>query len=105
MTYGEKLKSPRRSRDKFTKKWDKIKQAAGLGEIEFHDLRRTFGSMQADAGVPIKALQEMYNHSNIDTTVKSIVKRRHGEVVIHYIAANTLYFLLCCLYSCIESSL
>ncbi len=59
---------------KFSKKWEVIRKRAGLEDIEFHDLRRTFGSMQADAGVPIKALQEMYNHANIETTMKHYIK-------------------------------
>lgn len=64
---------------KFSKKWYVIKKRAGLEDIEFHDLRRTFGSMQADAGVPIKALQEMYNHANIETTMKHYIKTDESE--------------------------
>jgi len=66
-------------RYKFSKKWETIKSQAGLPDIEFHDLRRTFGSMQADAGVPIKALQEMYNHSNIETTMKHYIRTEESE--------------------------
>jgi len=61
------------------RRWNKIKAMAGLPNIEFHDLRRTFGSMQADAGVPIKALQEMYNHSSIETTMKHYIKTGESE--------------------------
>jgi len=64
----------------WSKKWYSILEKAKLKKpnekpiIEFHDLRRTFGSMQADAGVPIKALQEMFNHSNIETTMKHYIR-------------------------------
>lgn len=64
---------------KFSKRWYTIKKRAGLEDINFHDLRRTFGSMQASAGVPIKALQEMYNHSSIDTTMKHYIKTDDAE--------------------------
>jgi len=64
---------------KFSKKWETIRKRAGLSDIEFHDLRRTFGSMQADAGVPIKALQEMYNHANIETTMKHYIRTDESE--------------------------
>jgi integrase len=64
---------------KFTKQWDTIRKRAGLEDIDFHDLRRTFGSLQADAGVPIKALQEMYNHSSIETTMRHYITTGEGE--------------------------
>jgi len=47
--------------------------ADGKTTIEFHDLRRTFASIQADAGVPIKAVQELMNHSKIETTMKHYI--------------------------------
>jgi integrase len=66
-------------RGKFSNKWNTIRQRARLEDINFHDLRRTFGSLQADAGVPIKALQEMYNHSNIETTMEHYIATGEGE--------------------------
>jgi len=64
---------------KWTKKWYTITKRAGLEDLDFHDLRKTFGSMQADAGVPIKALQEMYNHANIETTMKHYIRTDESE--------------------------
>lgn len=64
---------------KWSKKWQTIIANAKLTKITPHDLRRTFGSMQADAGVPIKALQEMYNHSSIETTMKHYIKTKESE--------------------------
>ena len=68
---------------KFTKKWYTIKKRAGLEDIEFHDLRRTWGSMQAEAGVSLKTLQDGYKHSSITTTAQSYIvigdtKKREG---------------------------
>lgn len=63
----------------WSQKWYTILRRAGLGRVEFHDLRRTFGSLQADAGVPIKALQEMYNHASIETTMKHYIKTDESE--------------------------
>jgi integrase len=35
---------------------------AGVREIRFHDLRHTFGTRMAAAGVPIRTLQEWMGH-------------------------------------------
>lgn len=60
----------------FTKKWESIKKRAGLEDIQFHDLRRTWGSLQADEGVSMKTLQNGYNHSTIVTTAQSYIKMK-----------------------------
>jgi integrase len=44
-------------------------KAAGLDESHrFHDLRHTFGTTMASAGVPMRALQEWMGHADIQTT-------------------------------------
>ena len=59
----------------WSKKWYKILDMAGLrGKIEFHDLRRTFASRQADAGTPIAAVQAMLQHSDVKTTMKHYIR-------------------------------
>lgn len=63
----------------FTKKWYEIKKRAGLADIEFHDLRRTFGSMQASKGVSIKTLQDMYKHSSVETTMTHYITTNDNE--------------------------
>ena len=60
-------------------KWRTLRERAKLTDITFHDLRRTFGSLQADAGVPIKALQEMYLHSSIETTMNHYITTDDAE--------------------------
>ena len=43
--------------------------AAGLDTAHrFHDLRHTFGTAMAAAGVPMRTLQEWMGHRDIDTT-------------------------------------
>jgi integrase len=44
-------------------------EAAELREVRFHDLRHSFGTCMAAAGVPIRTLQEWMGHSNIQTTL------------------------------------
>jgi integrase len=43
---------------------------AGVREIRFHDLRHTFGTRMAGAGVPMRTLQEWMGHSDLTTTLR-----------------------------------
>ena len=44
-------------------------KAAGLDERHrFHDLRHTFGTQMAAAGVPLRTLQEFLGHRDLTTT-------------------------------------
>lgn len=42
---------------------------AGIREIRFHDLRHTFGTRMAAAGVPLRTLQEWMGHRDFKTTL------------------------------------
>jgi integrase len=42
---------------------------AGVRRVRFHDLRHTFGTRMAAAGVPIRTLQEWMGHADIKTTL------------------------------------
>jgi integrase len=45
-------------------------KAAGLNQTHrFHDLRHTFGTRAAAAGVPIRTLQEWLGHRDFSTTL------------------------------------
>jgi integrase len=46
----------------------KALKAAGLPQHRFHDLRHTFGTACAAAGVPMRTLQEWMGHADIQTT-------------------------------------
>ena len=42
--------------------------AAGLRDVTFHELRHTFGTQLAAAGVPLRAIQEWMGHADAKTT-------------------------------------
>jgi integrase len=44
-------------------------RAAGVREVRFHDLRHTFGTRMAGAGVPLRTLQEWMGHRDFQTTL------------------------------------
>ncbi len=52
-------------RTKFNyRKWRKICKLAGLGDLKFHDLRKTFGSLLAQNGVSTAVTQKLLEHSS-----------------------------------------
>ena len=44
-------------------------RAAGVRDVRFHDLRHTFGTRMAAAGVPLRTLQEWLGHRDFTTTL------------------------------------
>jgi integrase len=44
-------------------------ERAGLRRLRFHDLRHTFGTHCASAGVPLRTLQEWLGHRDFQTTL------------------------------------
>jgi integrase len=52
------------------KRWRKIREAAGLTDLKFHDLRKTFGSMLAQRGVSTAVTQRLLEHSSSTLTNK-----------------------------------
>jgi integrase len=54
---------------KLRKRYKKALKAAALRAIRFHDLRHTFGTLCAAAGVPMRTLQEWMGHRDIKTTL------------------------------------
>jgi integrase len=42
---------------------------AGVRRVRFHDLRHTFGTRMAAAGVPMRSLQEWMGHRDLRTTL------------------------------------
>lgn len=57
-------------RDDIKKLWTRIKKAANIRpEIRFHDIRHTFGTL-ATATLPVKVVQKMMTHKNIQTTLR-----------------------------------
>ena len=54
---------------KVLKRFKEALDAAGLRRLRFHDLRHTFGTRMAAAGVPMRTLQEWLGHRDIKTTM------------------------------------
>jgi len=52
------------------KRWRKICEDAGLADLRFHDLRKTFGSMLAQNGVSTAVTQKLLEHSSPRLTNK-----------------------------------
>jgi integrase len=56
-------------RSKVLKRFKGALLAAGVREVRFHDLRHTFGTRMAAAGVPMRTLQEWLGHRGFATTL------------------------------------
>jgi integrase len=60
-------------RSKLSKRWRATAKRAGVctdkRQVRFHDLRHTFGTRMAAAGVPMRTLQEWMGHRDFKTTL------------------------------------
>ena len=54
---------------KVLKRFKTALDSAGVRRLRFHDLRHTFGTQMAAAGVPMRTLQEWLGHRDIKTTM------------------------------------
>ena len=55
--------------DRFSpRKWGAIRHKAGLPELKFHDLRKTFASLLAQRGVSTAVTQRLLEHSTPQLT-------------------------------------
>jgi len=72
--------------DRFSpKKWETIRRKAGLPELKFHDLRKTFASLLAQRGVSTAVTQRLLEHStpqltndiytNVDPVLRQAIER------------------------------
>ena len=48
--------------------WENARRRAGLEDLTFHDLRRTFGTRLLEAGVDIVTISKLYGHSSVLVT-------------------------------------
>jgi integrase len=55
-------------RSKLTRRFKKAIRRAGVREITFHELRHTFGTRMAAAGVPLRTIQHWMGHADAKTT-------------------------------------
>jgi integrase len=56
-------------RSKLLKRYKAALRRAGVRDVRFHDLRHTFGTRMAAAGVPMRTLQEWMGHRDFKTTL------------------------------------
>ncbi len=56
-------------RSRLLKRYKAALKAAGVREVRFHDLRHTFGTRMAGAGVAMRTLQEWMGHRDFKTTL------------------------------------
>ncbi|MEW4490235.1 tyrosine-type recombinase/integrase [Thalassoglobus sp. JC818] len=49
----------------------RVKEQAGIENLRFHDLRRTLGAWQNNAGTPTRIIQNTLGHADIGTTAKA----------------------------------
>jgi integrase len=56
-------------RSRLFKRFKAVAVAAGFPALRFHDLRHTFGTRMAAAGVPLRTLQEWMGHRDFKTTL------------------------------------
>ena len=86
--YGLDIGQEKLFRTKFNhRKWRKICMEAGLSELKFHDLRRTFCSLLAQNGVSTAVTQRLLEHSspnltnkvytNVDPVLRQAVEQLH----------------------------
>ncbi|UTI66283.1 site-specific integrase [Paraconexibacter antarcticus] len=54
---------------KLRKRFKDALTTAGVRQVRFHDLRHTFGTQAAAAGVPLRTLQEWMGHRDYKTTL------------------------------------
>src|SRR6476620_275587 len=52
---------------------------AGITNFTFHDLRHTFGTRLADAGVDVVKIKELIGHASIMTTMRYIHATDQGK--------------------------
>ncbi len=52
---------------------------AGITNLTFHDLRHTFGTRLADAGVDVVKIKELMGHASIATTMRYIHATDQGK--------------------------
>ena len=69
LVFGHPLLGKPLDRSKVLKRFKAALVAAAVREVRFHDLRHTFGTRMAAAGVPMRTLQEWLGHRDFATTL------------------------------------
>jgi integrase len=68
-------------------RYKRARDAAGLRPLRFHDLRHTYGSLLAAAGVPVTEIQAAMGHADLQTTARYLHARQASEQVDRFARA------------------
>jgi integrase len=68
-------------------RFKRARDAAGLRPLRFHDLRHTYGSLLAAAGVPVTEIQAAMGHADLQTTARYLHARQASEQVDRFARA------------------
>jgi integrase len=68
-------------------RFKRARNAAGLRPLRFHDLRHTYGSLLAAAGVPVTDIRQAMGHADLQTTSRYLHARQAGEQVERFARA------------------
>ena len=69
LVFGHPISGAPLDRHEVSRRFKAALKRAGVREVRFHDLRHTFGTRMAAAGVPMRTLQEWMGHADIKTTL------------------------------------
>jgi integrase len=69
LVFGNQLTGKPLARRAVVKRFKQNLARARVREVRFHDLRHTFGTRMAAAGVPLRTLQEWMGHRDFKTTL------------------------------------
>src|SRR5207249_5339199 len=61
------------------RRFKRARDAAGLRPLRFHDLRHTYGSLLAAAGIDLVSIQAVMGHSALSTTSRYLHARPASE--------------------------
>jgi site-specific recombinase XerD len=50
------------------KLWERAREAAGLPELHWHDLRRTYGTLLVQRGASLAEARDLLGHGDVKTT-------------------------------------
>jgi integrase len=69
LVFGHPITGSPLDRHEVSRRFKAALKRAGVREVRFHDLRHTFGTRMAAAGVPMRTLQEWMGHADLKTTL------------------------------------
>jgi integrase len=105
LVFGNPLTGKPLARRAVLKRFKQNLARARVREVRFHDLRHTFGTRMAAAGVPLRTLQEWMGHRDFKTTLiyadyqpseqeAALVERAFGRQLQHEASATCAWLLL-----------